>query len=66
MEIKYPEIVVKLVGEDGNVFYILGRVQQAMRRAEIPTKDIDLFMDEAMSGDYDHALQTALRWVTVE
>ncbi len=36
MEPKYPRVKVQLVGEDGNAFAILGRVQTAMRMAGVP------------------------------
>ena len=32
-EVKYPEIEVELVGQDGNAFVILGAVRRAMRNA---------------------------------
>ncbi len=62
---KYPQVEVNLVGEDGNDILILGRVARAMRRAKVPQADIDLFYTEATAGDYDHLLQTCMRWVTV-
>lgn len=65
MEPKYPKVAVKLVGEDGNAVSIMARVAQAMRRAGIPKKEIDAFMAEAMSGDYNNVLQTCMKWVTV-
>jgi len=61
---KYPDIEVQLSGEDGNVFFIIGRVRKAMRRAGIPAAEIEVFTDEAKSGDYDNALQTCMKWVT--
>lgn len=64
--VKHPEIVVTLVGEDGNAFAILGRVRKALRRGGVPAEEIDLFINEATSGDYDHLLRTAMSWVTVE
>ena len=66
MNVKYPEITVELVGNDGNAFAVLGSVSKAMRRAGVDKSDIDAFMDEAMSGDYNHLLQTAMNWVNVE
>ena len=36
---KYPEISVRLVGENGNAFYILGKCLSAMRRANISKKN---------------------------
>ena len=63
-DIKYPEVKVQLVGEDGNAFAILGRVQGEMRRMDIPKEDIDMFFTEATSGDYHHLLRTCQEWVT--
>ncbi len=66
METKYPDIEVQLSGEDGNAFAILGRVQRALRQADVPAEEIDQFRKEATSGDYDHLLQTCMRWVEVQ
>lgn len=62
---RYPEVEVELVGQDGNAFAILARVQGAMRRAGVPKADLDAFRDEATSGDYNHLLQTCTRWVSI-
>ena len=64
--VKYPEVEVKLVGEDGNAFSILGRVSKAMRRAGIDSTEIKEFTDEAMSSDYNHLLQTVMKWVETD
>ena len=63
--VKFPEIEVQLSGEDGNAFSIMGRVASAMRRGGVTQEEIDAFHEEAMSGDYDHLLQTAMKTVTV-
>lgn len=60
MSPKYPNIHVQLTGEDGNAFSIIARVQAAMRRPGIPKDEIDRFRDEAMSGNYNHVLQTVM------
>ena len=65
MDVKYPKIKVKLSGQDGNAFAIIGRVQQALRRAKVPAESIAEFRNEAMSGDYDNVLCTAMKWVDV-
>ena len=62
---KYPHIEVQLSGEDGNAFAIMGRVQRAMRRAGLNQEQIDEYIDESKSGDYDNLLATAFRYVTV-
>ena len=64
--VKYPQVKVELVGEDGNAFAILGRVTKAMRREHIPQAEIDMFREEATSGDYSHLLVTAVEWVTTD
>jgi len=65
MKPKYPEVVVKLVGEDGNAHAILGRVQYELRLAGVSQEQINQFLEEATSGDYDHLLATCQRWVKV-
>ena len=62
---KYPEIEVELVGQDGNAFAIMGAVQKALRKAEVSKDEIDLYLKESMSGDYDNLLRTATEWVSV-
>ena len=61
----HPEIEVKLLGEDGNAFSIMGKVTQAMKRAGVDKAERDAYQAEAMSGDYDHLIQTTMRFVTV-
>ena len=63
MEVKYPDITVPLSNEDGNAFAIIGRVRKALRRAKVADTEIEAFSKEASSGDYDHVLQTTMRWV---
>lgn len=62
-DVKYPNIQVSLIGEDGNAFAILGRIKGAMSRGGVPQDQIALFMEEAMSGDYNHLLNTCMEWV---
>jgi len=59
-------ITVKLVGEDGNAFAILGNVQRALRKAGATPAQVSEFMQEATAGDYNHLLQTAMAWVDVQ
>ena len=56
---------VKLVGEDGNAFSIMGRVRKALIRAGMHD-EAEAFMAEATSGDYDHLLGVVQRYVDVE
>lgn len=63
-EVKFPDVEVQLTGCDGNAFSVMGAVTNALRRAG--HRDVvDEFRREAVSGDYDHLLQTCMRWVNV-
>ena len=64
-EPKYPEIVVQLTGKDGNAFFILGTVRKALKKAGVNSNEIDEWLKESTSGDYDNLLVTQMRWVTV-
>ncbi len=65
---KQPEIkpTVKLIGQDGNAFSIMGMVKQALRRAGADKEYIDKYLGEAMSGDYDNLLVVSMEYVNVE
>ena len=65
MNIKYPTVKVTLVGEDGNAFFILGRVSRALREAGVDAATIKEYSDEATSGDYNHLLAVTMSWVDV-
>ena len=64
-KVRYPDVLVPLSGEDGNAFFIIGRVGAALRQAGVPSADIDAFRKEVMGGDYDNVLRTVMRWVSV-
>ena len=61
---KFPHVEVQLSGEDGNAFFIICRTRQAMRKAGVLKADIEAYVREAMSGDYDHVLQTTMATVS--
>ena len=62
---RYPDIKVALLGGDGNAFAVLGAVQRELKCGKVPKEEIDMFLEEAMSGDYDHLLLTCMNWVEV-
>ena len=62
---KYPDIMVELIGNDGNAFAVLGNVSKALRQGGVSNQEIDDFMVEATSSDYDNLLQTCMKWVDV-
>lgn len=46
----------KMVGQDGNAFNLMGGFAQQARCDGWDKADIDLVINEAMSGNYDHLL----------
>ena len=62
---RYPNVEVQLVGQDGNAISMIGRTRRALRKAGVDRKEIDLFADQALSGDYDKVLSTIRKWVNV-
>jgi hypothetical protein len=63
---KFPNVHVKLVGEDGNAYAIMGRAQRAARRAGVPEAEIAKYLEEATSGSYDHLLVTTMDWFNTD
>ena len=57
-DVKYPDITVKIIGANGNAFCTLGICTRDMRRHKLPQSEIDRFMSEATSGNYDNLLCT--------
>src|SRR5688572_30406492 len=55
-----PKPPVKLIGQDGNAFAVLGACQRAARRAGWSAEQWSQVRDEMTSGDYDHLLATAM------
>jgi menaquinone-dependent protoporphyrinogen IX oxidase len=62
--VRHPDIAVQLTGRDGNAMNIMAAVTTALRRNG-HADEVDEFMAEAMSSDYDNVIRTAMRWVDV-
>ena len=66
METQYPNAKMRLVGEDGNAWAIMGRASAALRRAGASKDVIKAYTDAAMSGDYDNLLRVTMAWVACD
>lgn len=64
-EPRFPHVTVDLSGQDGNAFFIISRVGQALRKGGATHEQRDEFTKQAMSGDYDNVLRTCMEWVEV-
>jgi hypothetical protein len=58
---KKPLVKVRLVGEDGNAFAIMGRVTRELKRAGF-TKEVEDYRKRATAGDYNNLLSVTLRY----
>jgi len=56
---------VKLLGEDGNAYYIIGKVSKTLRKAGLGEK-VKEFQSKATSGDYNHLLQVVMEYCEIE
>lgn len=63
-DVKYPEVTVELIGQDGNAFAILGAVKKALRR-NVSEEAATAYYQEATSGDYDNLLRVTAQTVNV-
>jgi hypothetical protein len=57
---------LRLIGEDGNAFAILGRASKLLRDHGLDKDVVDQFLAEARSGDYSQLLETCERWFTCD
>lgn len=57
------KITLELEGLDGNAFAILGAFRTQARREGWTKEEIENFTKEAMAGDYDHLLQTVIKYI---
>lgn len=53
---------LKLVGLNGNAFFLMGAFQRQARREGWSKDEIDAVLNECSSGDYDHLLATLIKF----
>lgn len=51
-----------IANSDGNAFALIGGWKRAARREGWSEDDIEAVLVEAMSGDYDHLVQTIMEY----
>jgi hypothetical protein len=56
---------IRLTGEDGNAFFVLGKAVKTARRAGWSEEKIDEFKKKATSGNYDNLLATCMEYFDV-
>ena len=63
--VKCPGVAVKLLGQDGNVFYVIGSVAQALERAHFRDEAEEFTSAAFACGSYDEVLQLVMQYVEV-
>lgn len=58
--VKKPRL--KMVGEDGNAFAIVGRALKVARKAGWSKEQIDEYIKKAQSGDYNNLLRVTMEY----
>jgi hypothetical protein len=56
---------VKLIGQDGNAFFILGTVRNALLKEGLK-EEAEEFMKKATSSNYDDLLKVVMDYVDVD
>ena len=56
---------LRLIGEDGNAFFILGKARKVALEAGWTKEKIDEFMTKATAGNYDHLLSVCREYFDI-
>lgn len=64
--VKYPDVRVRLVGQDGNAYAIIGAVQRALRDQVGPDAAAAYTAAAMKSASYDELLVFTMQTVEVE
>ena len=60
------KVKVRLIGENGNVFSIIGRISKALKKAGQKEKAKEFYSKAMNRESYDKVLQLAMKYVEVE
>ena len=61
---KKPKLAI--LDDDGNAYIILAKAKKSAVKAKWSKPQIDKFINEAMSGDYNNLLQTCMKYFDVK
>ncbi|WP_458097931.1 hypothetical protein [Roseomonas sp. WA12] len=62
----YPKnrgVALKIGKTDSDSCAVVNAASRALRKAGAPSAEIDIFINEALSRDYNHVLTTTMAWV---
>ena len=50
---------------DGNAYAIMGAAQRVLKQAGATPEEINEYLKESMSSDYEHLVETVGKWLVV-
>ena len=56
-------VEIDLSAIDGNAYAIMGAVQRKLKTAGASKEELDQYLAESMSGDYDNLIATVGKWL---
>ena len=58
------KVEMSLIGVDGNAFVVMAEFQKHAREQDWTQDEIEIVLDDAQSGDYNHLLATIHKHIT--
>ena len=50
---------------DGNAYAIMGAAQRILKRAGATPEELEEYLKDSMSSDYEHLVETVGKWLVV-
>ena len=65
---RFPDVRVTLSlhKRKRTAIVVVGLVRRALDRAAVPENVVELYVRQALSGDYQNAVMVSAQWVTIE
>lgn len=63
---RYPDITVQITGEDGNIFFIGGRVRAALKQAGHGDQRANFTRHLTSTHSFSDALDVVEQWVVIQ
>jgi len=61
-----PKYDISVSPTDGNAFSIMGAVSSAIRSAGATQEEVEQYLADSTSGDYNNLLRVAMEWVDIQ
>lgn len=61
-----PKYDISVSPVDGNAFSIMGAVSSAIRSAGATQEEVEQYLADSTSGDYNNLLRVAMEWVDIQ